>query len=208
MSTPTNTNDNAKNVTDTEVVNKTNEKSLNTTSSVITPQFKGSSKAVANNTTHKINTGTSHNLANNKYYHSPYLKKEFKPTINSFELPPELKKLQPLIMSQHEAFSTLIKDLGNITLTLSKIIEKKKESYNLLKNDKKIPRSLRIKCELTTSSYYENDPDFLNLKDNSCKQFHPATNCYNTLSFQYQLYVATNYQETSSAEFWKACLYS
>jgi len=165
MSTPTNTNDNAKNVTDTEVVNKANEKSLSTTSSVITPQFKGSSKAVANNTTHKINTGTSHNLANNKYYHSPYLKKEFKPTINSFELPPELKKLQPLIMSQHEAFSTLIKDLGNITLTLSKIIEKKKESYNLLKNDKKIPRSLRIKCELTTSPYYENDPDFLNLKD-------------------------------------------
>jgi hypothetical protein len=99
-----------------------------------------------------------------KFYHSPYLKKEFKPDINAFELPPELKSLQPLIMSQHEAFSNLIKDLGNITLILSKIIEKKKESYNSLKNDKKIPRSLRIKCELTTSPYYEEDKDFLNLK--------------------------------------------
>jgi hypothetical protein len=164
MSTPTNTNDNAKNVTDTEVVNKTNEKSLRTTSSVITPQSKGSNKAVTNNATHKINTGTSHNLANNKYYHSPYLKKEFKPTINSFELPPELKMLQPLIMSQHEAFSTLIKDLGSITLTLSKIIEKKGVLQPPQKWQK-IPRSLRIKCELTRSSYYENDPDFLNLKD-------------------------------------------
>jgi len=81
-------------------------------------------------------------------YNSPYLKKEFKPTVNSLELPPELKLLQPLILSQHEAFSTSIKDLGNITLILSKIIEKKKESYSSLKNDKKIPRSLRIKCEL------------------------------------------------------------
>ncbi len=38
-------------------------------------------------------------------------------------------------MLQHEAFSTLIKDLGNLTLVLSKVIDKKKESYNLLKND-------------------------------------------------------------------------
>jgi hypothetical protein len=59
-------------------------------------------------------------------YNSPYLKKEFKPTINSFELPAELKSLQPLILLQHEAFSTSIKDLGNITLILSKIIEKKR----------------------------------------------------------------------------------
>jgi hypothetical protein len=68
-------------------------------------------------------------------------------------------------MLQHEAFSTPIKDLGNITLVLSNIIEKKKESYNLLKNDNKIPRSLCIKCELTTSPYYENDKDFISLKE-------------------------------------------
>jgi hypothetical protein len=98
-------------------------------------------------------------------YNSPYLKKEFKPTINSFELPAELKSLQPLILLQHEAFSTSIKDLGNITLILSKIIEKKKESYSSLKNDKNIPRSLRMKCELTASPYYENNQDFLTLKE-------------------------------------------
>jgi hypothetical protein len=157
-------NANATTVTDMEAGNK-KDNSLNATASVITPQTKGNNNATAGIATQQKNSISY--LPKPKsvnFYHSPYLKKEFKPDINSFELPPELKSLQPLIMSQHEAFSTLIKDLGNITLILSKIIEKKKESYNSLKNDKKIPRSLRIKCELTTSPYYEEDKDFLNLK--------------------------------------------
>jgi hypothetical protein len=162
--TPIKTNANTATVTDSEAKNK-KDNSLNATSSIITPQPKRNSNAAINITTRQKND--INNLPKTtsvKFYHSPYLKKEFRPDINAFELPPELKSLQPLIMSQHEAFSTLIKDLGNITLILSKIIEKKKESYNSLKNDKKIPRSLRIKCELTTSPYYEEDKDFLNLK--------------------------------------------
>jgi len=157
-------NANATTVTDMEAGNK-KDNSLNATASVITPQTKGNNNATAGIATQQKNSISY--LPKPKsvnFYHSPYLKKEFKPDINSFELPPELKSLQPLIMSQHEAFSTLIKDLGNITLILSKIIEKKQESYNSLKNDKKIPRSLRIKCELTTSPYYEEDKDFLDLK--------------------------------------------
>jgi len=40
-------------------------------------------------------------------------------------------------MSQHEVFEQHIKDLGNIYLTLTRIIEKKKESFNRLKINKK-----------------------------------------------------------------------
>jgi len=122
-STPVKTND---------IAEKNNESnnSFTAISSVITVD-----KALINSATQKNTASSIHNLASTKYCHSPYLKKEFKSTLNSFELSPELKSLQLLIMSQHEAFSTLIKDLGNITLVLSKIIDKKKESYNLLKND-------------------------------------------------------------------------
>jgi hypothetical protein len=49
---------------------------------------------------------------------------------------------------------------------LSKILEKKKESLRLLQQKKKIPRSLCIKCELTTSPSYANNPVFLKLKTN------------------------------------------
>ena len=137
----------------------------NANSSVITPQTTKNDDSVAYSTKNKSATNTTHLFTAKHIYNSPHLKKEFKPTVNSLELPPELKLLQPLILSQHEAFSTSIKDLGNITLILSKIIEKKKESYSSLNNDKKIPRSLRIKCELTASPYYENDQDFLRLKE-------------------------------------------
>jgi hypothetical protein len=137
----------------------------NANSPVITPQTTKNGDSIAYNTKNKNAMNTTQLFMAKHIYNSPYLKKEFKPTVNSFELPPELKLLQPLILSQHEAFSTSIKDLGNITLILSKIIEKKKESYSSLKNDKKIPRSLRIKCELTASPYYENDQDFLRLKE-------------------------------------------
>jgi hypothetical protein len=53
-------------------------------------------------------------------------------------------------MSQHEVFTPHFIELGNISLAQSKTIKKKKESYNLLKENKKIPRSLQVKCELTT----------------------------------------------------------
>jgi hypothetical protein len=66
-------------------------------------------------------------------------------------------------LSQHEVFTQPIKDLGHINITLTKIIENKKESLLKLKNNK-IPRSLQLKCELTTSSAYTNNPDFLTLK--------------------------------------------
>jgi hypothetical protein len=102
---------------------------------------------------------------NTGFYSSPYLRDEFKPSISSLEIPQELEPLKPLILSQHEVFSQPIKDLGNINLVLSKIIEKKKESFNHLKNGTRIPRSLRIKCELTTSPSYANNEDFLELKE-------------------------------------------
>ena len=68
-------------------------------------------------------------------------------------------------MSQHEVFKQHIKDLGNIYLTLTKIIEKKKESFNLLKTNKKIPRSLHIKCELTIAPSYAHHHSFIQLKE-------------------------------------------
>jgi hypothetical protein len=85
------------------------------------------------------------------YYSSPFLDKEFKLASDSFDLNLDLEILRPLIMSPHEVFIQPIKDLGNINLFLTKIIEKKKQSLTLLQTEQKIPRSLRIKCELTTS---------------------------------------------------------
>jgi hypothetical protein len=66
---------------------------------------------------------------------------------------------------QHEALTQYIKDLGSINLTQTKSLEKKKNNFQLLKENKKLPRSLRIKCELTTSPNFANDTDFLQLKD-------------------------------------------
>jgi hypothetical protein len=80
-------------------------------------------------------------------------------------LEPELEPLRPLIMSQHEVFTPHFIELGNISLAQSKTIKKKKESYNLLKENKKIPRSLRIKCELTTSPSFSSDVDFIEARD-------------------------------------------
>ncbi len=99
------------------------------------------------------------------FYSSPYIGDEFKPTNATLEISQELELLKPLILSQHEVFTQLIKDLGNINLVLSKIIEKKKESFNHLQNGTRIPRSLCIKCELTTSPSYSNNQDFLELKE-------------------------------------------
>lgn len=98
-------------------------------------------------------------------YDSPYLNKMFKPTFESLSLADELEPLAPLLMSQHEALTISIKNLISTNLTLTKLLEKKKESSLSLKNDKKIPRSLRIKCELTTSPSYSAHPSFLKLKE-------------------------------------------
>jgi hypothetical protein len=99
-------------------------------------------------------------------YTSPFLDNEFKPSTESLEIQPELELLRPLILSQHEAFTQPIKDLGLVNLDLTKILEKKKESLRLLQQEKKIPRSLRIKCELTTSPAYTYNPVFQKLKAN------------------------------------------
>jgi hypothetical protein len=93
------------------------------------------------------------------YYSSPFLGEEFKPASDSFDLSLDLDVLKPLIMLQHEVFIQPIKDLGNINLFLTKIIIKKKQSLALLENEQNIPRSLCIKCELTTSPSYASNQD-------------------------------------------------
>jgi hypothetical protein len=50
----------------------------------------------------------------------------------------QVRALVPLILLQHEVFIQAIKDLGHINITLTKIIEKKKDSLLQLKNNKKI----------------------------------------------------------------------
>jgi hypothetical protein len=79
-------------------------------------------------------------------YHSPYLHKTFKPSMESLEIPPELESLASLLLLQHEALSRHIQDLGIINLNSTKTIDKKMNSFQLLKNNSKIPRSLRIRC--------------------------------------------------------------
>jgi hypothetical protein len=98
-------------------------------------------------------------------YNSPYIAQSLKPNNEALTLPEELEPLRPLILSQHEAFSQSIKDLGKINLTFSKMIEQKKDSYETLKNHKKPPRSLRIRCELTASPSYSSNPKFKLLKE-------------------------------------------
>jgi hypothetical protein len=98
-------------------------------------------------------------------YDSPYLNKMFKPTLKSLSLTNELEPLAPLFMSQHKALTNPIKNLVTANLTLMKTLEKKKESSQSLHDNKKIPKSLCIKCELTTPPSYSAHPDFLKLKD-------------------------------------------
>jgi hypothetical protein len=78
-------------------------------------------------------------------YDSPYLNKMFKPTFESLNLTQELEQLTQLFMSQHEALTNPIKNLITTNLTLTKMLEEKKKSSQLLHDHKKIPRSLRIK---------------------------------------------------------------
>jgi hypothetical protein len=103
-------------------------------------------------------------------YDSPYLNKIFKPTLESLNLTQEQEPLAPLILWQHEVLTKPIINLAATNLTLTEILEKKKESSQLLHDSKKIPRSLRIKCELTTSPSYTSHPSFLKLKDDLKQQ--------------------------------------
>jgi hypothetical protein len=115
-----------------------------------------------------LNIATQRFLPNRELfdiYDSPYLNKSFKPTLESLNLTQELEQLAQLFMSQHEALTNLIKNLITTNLTLTKMLEEKKKSSQLLHDHKKIPRSLRIKCELTTSPSYSSHPVFLKLKD-------------------------------------------
>jgi len=84
---------------------------------------------------------------------------------NHLSLTNELEPLAPLFMSQHKALTNPIKNLVTANLTLMKTLEKKKESSQSLHDNKKIPKSLCIKCELTTPPSYSAHPDFLKLKD-------------------------------------------
>jgi hypothetical protein len=79
-------------------------------------------------------------------------------------LPPELETLKNVILLQHIALAPHIQELGNICLHFTSLIEKKKESSQKLLQDNRIPRSLQVKCELSTSPDYENNPDFIKLK--------------------------------------------
>jgi hypothetical protein len=63
-----------------------------------------------------------------------------------------------------QLLSPHIIDLDTICLKHTNIIEKKKDSSTKLINKELIPRSLRIKCDLTTSPDFENDPNYIILK--------------------------------------------
>jgi hypothetical protein len=62
----------------------------------------------------------------------------------------------------------------NICLSLTKLIEKKKDSLYQLQSNNKIPRSLRLKCDLTASPAYSEDTVFLELKE----ELQNETNSY------------------------------
>jgi hypothetical protein len=105
------------------------------------------------------------NTGSRKLYTSPFLEESQKPPKDSFILNSEFEPLLPLISSQHEAFTQHIKDLSEISLTATKVIEKKNDSFLLLTDKKKTPRSLRIKCTLSTSPEFSTDNEFIQLKE-------------------------------------------
>jgi hypothetical protein len=97
---------------------------------------------------------------------SPYLDPSLRPSESLFTLTPELEPLHQLIMLQHEAFLYNIKELGDTTISLTSAIDNKINSYNQLKFHNKTPRSLCIKCKLTTSPDFTSDHIFLSLREN------------------------------------------
>jgi hypothetical protein len=100
----------------------------------------------------------------NDLYISPLIDESLKPNNKDVSLSPDLEQLHPLILLQHAVFTNLNKDVGDTSLTFTKLINKKKESFAQLKNIKKIPRSLRIKCKLTASPPYTSHKKFQLLK--------------------------------------------
>jgi hypothetical protein len=110
-----------------------------------------------------------------KLYISRFIDTSIKPNNDSkIILPADLELLRPLIMSQPEVLAPYISELGNTNLTHSKVINKKKESFLQLTTQNKIPRSLRIKVELTTSPSFSSNPKFLQIKE----ELQNATNDY------------------------------
>jgi len=104
-----------------------------------TPQINKDNGIATENSNSKAPTHDLFNLKfkSTKIYVSPYLEDEYKPNPESFKLTPDLAPLLPLIMSQHEVFAQHIIDLSKTNLTLTKVIEKKKESFIQLENNKK-----------------------------------------------------------------------
>jgi hypothetical protein len=94
----------------------------------------------------------------------PHKKQALDNSKRSITLAPELESLRKVILSQHTALENKIKELGNTCLNFTTIIEKKKESASKIINETRTPRSLQIKCELTTSPSYETDHEFIELK--------------------------------------------
>jgi len=85
------------------------------------------------------------------------------PNRNLF-LPHELESLRPTIMSQHNALENHIKELGALCLNFTTMIQKKKTSSEKLLNNEIIPKSLRIKCELSATPSYMNHKKFIEVK--------------------------------------------
>jgi len=106
-----------------------------------------------------------HRDINTPIHHiTPFLQTPSDSNKKPFNLPPELEPLKTVILSQHNALRQHIIELGKTSLHYSNTIKKKKDSsINLIVNEK-IPRSLRIKCDLITSPNYEDNPNFIILK--------------------------------------------
>jgi len=84
---------------------------------------------------------STESFSNKTDYDLPYPQQTPNSNRKSVNLEPELEPLCTLIMSQHEVFTPHFIELGNISLTLSKDISKKKENYSLLKDNKKYPEA-------------------------------------------------------------------
>jgi hypothetical protein len=130
-----------------------------------------------NNTPKKTkNIHTNNNLSNPCPLN---LKQASNGSICHINLPQELEPLRTVILLQHTALENHIKELGSTCLNFTTVIEQKKESANKLHTDKRIPRSLRIKCELSISPSYERNPDFIMHK----KELQIALNTFTTTGF-------------------------
>jgi len=103
---------------DDEIVNDTN----------LAGEDKKSTNWKSNKTTVNSIKNYKTNLKSSKFskptvYHSPYLNKTFKPNLESLELPPELELLTPLLLSQHEALTSHIKELVQLKDELSQEVD-------------------------------------------------------------------------------------